>query len=393
MSTIVSLTPLPVEADSRTFKEATSFARFGHRSIVVEGAPSALDPAGLSFELRSPQASVPLRRRIPRLAARGRRGGAIVANVIDYLMVWQARYLAQTLALAPAADLYWLHAYPQAAAVHRLSRRHRAPFIYDAHDLYFEIGRAFSRPEERVVNLLYLRLEALAAQRASAMVTVSDGIAACQRAHFGREAAVVRNAWDVRLDRPVKKDIRATIGAGDDDVVAVVVGNNKPGLALDALIEAMDGLPESIRLVFVGRGYECLRHSERLHVVPPLPPDRVSSFLASADMGIVAYRPDGANYRHCLPNGMFHVIAAGLPLIYGDLPDMGALCRAHGIGVPVNPLTADRLRESIVRLAREPERRGALRTASLRASGTLNWEGEERALEAVIQKALGGAVA
>ncbi len=38
MSTVVSFTPLPVAADSRTFKEASSFARFGHRSVVIEGA-------------------------------------------------------------------------------------------------------------------------------------------------------------------------------------------------------------------------------------------------------------------------------------------------------------------------------------------------------------------
>ena len=40
MSRIVSLTPTSVGADSRTWKEAASFARLGHESIVVEGRSS-----------------------------------------------------------------------------------------------------------------------------------------------------------------------------------------------------------------------------------------------------------------------------------------------------------------------------------------------------------------
>ena len=36
MKVIVSVTPLQVAADSRTFKIASSFSRFGYHSIVVE---------------------------------------------------------------------------------------------------------------------------------------------------------------------------------------------------------------------------------------------------------------------------------------------------------------------------------------------------------------------
>ncbi|MDQ7779190.1 MAG: hypothetical protein RDV41_05720, partial [Planctomycetota bacterium] len=53
MQTIVSLTPLSVESDSRTFKQAASAARFGYRSIVVEGEPSRLPCTDLPFELRT----------------------------------------------------------------------------------------------------------------------------------------------------------------------------------------------------------------------------------------------------------------------------------------------------------------------------------------------------
>src|SRR5262249_23075584 len=50
---VVSITPLPLRRDSRTFKQAGSVARFGYRSIVVEGQPSGFAVDDLPFQLVS----------------------------------------------------------------------------------------------------------------------------------------------------------------------------------------------------------------------------------------------------------------------------------------------------------------------------------------------------
>ena len=51
--TIVTVTPLAVENDSRVFKQAASVARFGYRSIVVEGGKSEFSGTDLPFQLHS----------------------------------------------------------------------------------------------------------------------------------------------------------------------------------------------------------------------------------------------------------------------------------------------------------------------------------------------------
>ena len=53
MKTIVTLTPLDVQADGRTFKQAASVRRLGHRSIVVEGYTSLLARSRVPFEMVS----------------------------------------------------------------------------------------------------------------------------------------------------------------------------------------------------------------------------------------------------------------------------------------------------------------------------------------------------
>lgn len=53
---IVSLTPLPLKADSRTLKQVMSVHRFGYRSIVIEGSASDFEPGAVTFDI------VPVRR-------------------------------------------------------------------------------------------------------------------------------------------------------------------------------------------------------------------------------------------------------------------------------------------------------------------------------------------
>ena len=59
VKTVASITPMAVRVDSRTFKQAASLRRFGYRSIVVEGAPSGIEPDELPFELISVAADQP----------------------------------------------------------------------------------------------------------------------------------------------------------------------------------------------------------------------------------------------------------------------------------------------------------------------------------------------
>ena len=157
MTRVVSLTPSRVERDTRTFKEATSFARHGHESIVVEAAASDLVAADLRFRLvreepspgpggpgaqaaaageqdaselaakRAPGATAePARaayRRLPRpLRAAAERVLRVPITLARYLLA--ERRAASAL---PAADLYWLHGYHQFPQTWLAARRHRAP--------------------------------------------------------------------------------------------------------------------------------------------------------------------------------------------------------------------------------------------------------------------------
>ena len=129
MKTIVSVTPLQVTADTRTFKIATSLARFGYRSIVVEGEKSDLAPSGLPFELRSPRMFLSGSAGISQNRSEGQIDGK--KNIQDRVrhwvkrlpgflqkpLLWLAfppwyfkRFVLSTVSVIPPATLYYLHA-------------------------------------------------------------------------------------------------------------------------------------------------------------------------------------------------------------------------------------------------------------------------------------------
>ena len=146
MKTIVSITPIAVERDSRTFKQAASMAAFGYRSIVVEAEPSRSLAGALPFELvtiggrpaPAPASEAPAAAPAPAGASRMPAPVRAVGQLLDEVRQYAARCRATAAALPPA-DLYYLHSPLYFPAIWWRSRR--TPFVYDAHDLYWEVRR------------------------------------------------------------------------------------------------------------------------------------------------------------------------------------------------------------------------------------------------------------
>ena len=439
MRTIVSVTPIPVERDSRTFKIASFYSRLGYRSIVVEGQPSQNLSAVLPFELVSAgavAADASPTPDSPSSAALGtpRDGatdGAAPLTGLDALAArtppWLRAVLGppwrrlrvghlmqlvgslraylemciETARALPPADLYHLHAQLQLPAVLWHTRRGGAPFIYDAHDLYatMRINAPPLPPAARAMWRIWDVLERQSARRATVCVTVSEGVAAHAAEEFGRSFAVVRNAHDERLDERMSIDIRSAAGVDASALVVAVVGNHKPEIiAIDPLIEALTRLPDHVHVVCIGRGYdgvvaaaEKLAVAQRVHVLAPVRPTQIVPFLRTADLVPILYVPLNADIRNALPNKFFQGVAAGVPILYGcHQADVRRLCRQHELGWEIDPENVASLVTTIARLDgdREALRRCGARVIAARHA--LSWAAEDAKLETLVKQSLNG---
>jgi glycosyltransferase involved in cell wall biosynthesis len=481
---IVSLTPLPLSADSRTLKQVTSVHRFGFKSFVVEGResgfaagtvpfdvisvhprknvvgarartvkavedcsgrPVALEDAAIRLSPRSLRFArfvfhyIPgsyaiqsdLQQRIAeRRAVSGVSGcisvremiAAIPSTVLTamvrttkstlvlplkplnrvaalplafarHLRGYLHEHFFRVLSVTPRADLYYLHAFYQFPAVWILCRRHRAKFIYDAHDFYLHqlddpgvssYWKKWVIPFERIV-------ERLCVWSAVDVVTVNEGIAALMRKQFGCEPRILRNVHDFRLDRQPARTIREAIGLPPDAFLVVSIGNYKSGIALEPALDALASLPSHVHLAFLGGGYPSLDEAAalrgihgRVHLMGRILPQEVVPFAASADAALLLYFGLTPNYPNALPNGLFQSIAAELPLVYPNLEQISRLAQRYEVGIMADPQNQAEIVAALWVLLEDGERRAAIRR-NLRVAGReLCWEREEQVLKGLL---------
>jgi glycosyltransferase involved in cell wall biosynthesis len=354
----------------------------------------------LEFELRSVDAARLGTEASPERAAdaEGRLPGwaeppvAIAANL---------RWNLRTRRVMPPADLYHLHSYNQYGAVRRMAHRSDAPYIYDAHDAYWEAELTIDADHRSGLTRAYFqRREARCVAGAVELTTVSDGVAGLLRERYGRTPLVFRNFQDPRLDRPSPRDIRRAAGVLDSDFLLAMVGNAKPGDAIAEAVEALGMLPDRVHLALVGRGHEgflaaAARHGVdgRVHILPPVPPDQVTDFIAAADASPILYRAWTRNFEHAMPNRFSHAIAAGLPVLYPPLTEIRALSERHGLGLEIDPTDPGSIAAAVRRLSEDRAELDRLRKNVRAAAPELSWEREEERIAAMLDAALAGGAA
>src|SRR5690606_4329747 len=168
-------------------------------------------------------------------------------------------------------------------------------------------------------------------------------------------------------------------GAGPGDFLLAMVAQRKPGTIVPR------ELPPGVRLAFVGDGYDG-DPPPGVAFVGSVPPEQIAAFLAGADAAALLYVPVTANSPTQLVNGLFHAVAAGLPLLYPARMDaIREVCEEHGLGVAVDPEDPASLASGIA-----APRAGldGYREAVAAAAPQLSWAREEEAVAALLERAV-----
>lgn len=385
MKTIVSVTPVAVTSDSRTYKMAASFTRFGFKSIVVEGLKSNVQPQSMLFSLLHVQGDVIFSK------ADGSRKNPVLARRLsaEWFKYWWLRLTkpfmnqVRTFISLPRASIYYLHSFYQWPAVFLKSMLVSAIYIYDAHDYYLaeNPGR------------LNRWLEALCIKYAGAIVTVSRGVAALLEKEYGCKPVVIRNCHDSRIEETPSQNLRQTLGLSAEDFLLVVVGQAKDGMAIREALEAMRNMPSHVHIAFVGKNtqkysvyVEQAQLGSQVHLVPPVIPSQIVPFIRSANAALILYYPRTENYENCLPNGFFQSVSAKLPILYPDLPEISRLAVEYQLGISINTQSAYDIANGILYFV---ENNGAHYKDNLaKASCELSWEREELVLRDLVENFL-----
>ncbi len=170
-----------------------------------------------------------------------------------------------------------------------------------------------------------------------------------------------------------------------------------PGRGLEQAIRAATLVPD-LRLRLVGPGREAYRAmllacvaetemADRLDLADAVASDEVVAAVADADFGLMLIEPICRSYELTLPNKLFEYAAAGPPVLSSDLPVIGPLVRAAGIGEVVSVTDLDAVAEAMQRLA-EPSVNREVRERVRAFARSVTWEKERAVLEQVYESVL-----
>jgi len=376
-----------VAADARVIREASTLSAAGHEVFVVamrEGAQPPLDVLEGFTVLRVRRD--PVRRNIESTApAPGR-----VARAFEPLrLAWAlADYTVRAFRRAVALDAAVYHAHdlvtlPVAWAA---ARARRARLVYDAHELFTEMGRL--GPAARA---LFRVLERALIGRADRVVTVNGSIAAELSRRYGvPEPTVIKNfpRTDGRSFSRERSALRSKVGLPAGVPLVLYQGMFMPHRGLENLLRATR-LFTRAHLVMMGWGalLEPLRAlagregvADRVHFTGGVPLGDLLSYTAGADVGAIPYLNVGLNNYYTSPNKLFEYCAAGVPMVASRFPELVKVVEGLGIGATFDPERPEEIASAVNGLLEDPDALARARANVARAAPLFTWESESAKL-------------
>jgi glycosyltransferase involved in cell wall biosynthesis len=402
---ITFVLPSSGEFDSRTRRMASTLGSRGHDVLVIARAEMGL-PTEAPLPGGGRLVRVDAGRPVPPLGAHVR-GPARMFREGIRLARTGLRTRTQARAARQAdrpADIYHAMAFLALPVAADLAARARAPFVYDARDLYAEANNIARLPG--LLRTLFARRERRWAQRAAAVLTVNGALAdeLARRLDIERPTVILNTQAAWTPPEPPPDHLRQTLGLPAGTRLALYHGGLMGDRGLPELIAAMRSLGlDGAHLAIMGEGPLAAQLATlaaapdlggRVHLLPPVPPAELLEWVASADVGVMPNQPATINERLSTPNKLFECLAAGVPVVSSDFPErrrividdpegpLGALCD------PTSPASIGAAIRSILDL--DPAARAELRARCLRAAAArYTWEAQVPALLATYTRVTG----
>lgn len=333
-------------------------------------------------------------------SARARRVAPRRPSAIEWLVRWRwviTAWARSAAAAAGPADVYHGHDLTGLAAATAAARLHPgARIVYDSHEIYLESGANAVQPAW--LRRFMARLEQRWIRACAALVTVNESLAEELGRRYHPVRTVVVHNCPPRSEVSAAEAgdlIRAATGIATDEPIALYHGAFSRHRGLEQLAEAVNepGL-ERVHAVFLGYGgmrgdLDALAAGPtapgRIHVLSAVPPEELGPWVASADVGVMVIQPSTLNHRMSTPNKLFECLAAGIPVVASNFPEMRRIvCDDPGgpLGLVVRPDDVPALGAAIRSIVTaSPADRAALRDRCRQAaSERWNWETESSRL-------------
>ena len=182
-----------------------------------------------------------------------------------------------------------------------------------------------------------------------------------------------------------------------DARILIIHGSIGPAKGLLETVAALERLPSDCKLVLLGSGLlgdQLMARSHtsalrgRLFIRPHVAQTELLAWLSGADVAVIAFQPSSLNQQYATPNRLFESLAAGIPVVVSDFPEMRRIVAENDVGAVCDPTDPVSIANAVGQLlagsasARE-ERRVRCRQA---VETAYNWERQVEGLLAIYRR-------
>ena len=301
------------------------------------------------------------------------------------------RFAREIISLKPDAIL--CHDLEMLWASAMAKRKLGVPLLYHAHENWPAMVSERSFVEGLVFGFLERRL----IRDVDHVYTVGEALASRYRA-WGKPVTVQYGSKSLpempRMTGDSIAERRAQRGFAPEDFVVGIAGSLGRDESLPVILEAIAGLPSSLKLRVVGGLPERIGSArnmvsrlglaERVSFTGPLPTPAYLEETALLDVGLAIFYPTSANQRFVVPLKLFDYMGLGVPVVVSDFPEMRRIAvETCQFGVAVSPRDPQAIRNAISDLGSNPSRRESMRNAAFACfAHTFAWERQREILEA-----------
>ncbi|HEV3262027.1 MAG TPA: glycosyltransferase [Gemmataceae bacterium] len=262
-------------------------------------------------------------------------------------------------ALREDAQAYHAHDLNMALVALVAAARKQAACVCDFHEWYSENVtydekvRSY-RPHPLIKRCVYQAMERLAIRSATEVITVCESIGqqlektyrAAKPIHIIRNIPPLPRGTDPGDSRFT--DLRRALGIAADRRIVLYQGGLGPSRNLEPIIRAMPMVRDAV-FVIRGPGHEtyatdylklarAMGAGDKVFCLGPVPSAEVVAEARAADVGAWTLLSNvGLNFKLALPNKVFEYLAAGLPVLAADLPEVRKLVQGYQVGLCFDP--------------------------------------------------------
>lgn len=282
-----------------------------------------------------------------------------------------------------ASDLYSL---PVASAG---AKENHAKLVYDSRELYSSIAALHER---KITQRFWSLIENHFVKHASVITTVNQSIANILKEKFPLQRIEVIHNYPIIRDVTKTNLFRETLSIPSQYKILLSQGGLQKGRGAFIIVDSLKSLTDCV-IVFLGSGklkegilsYAKINNViDRVYIHDAVRSDELPDYTASADIGLCIIENLGMSYYLSLPNKLFEYIAAGIPVVGSDFPEIKNVIEKNKIGLTVSPNDIEAIVSSIRKLLDEENNYHECVNNCTRVKNEFDWKNDRPKLQKLL---------